>query len=271
MNNYQDKPKYQNKNKLKIFWMAYELCIKNNLPNFVENIENVENVENIENKPICFFRTMLDLKNDGFNILYVDKLNTVIKKFNKNSMKNHVNLISLMHLKDRIILSICDYNMVKTSTHDTIMKYLIDKNNIIKDQIIVLKSFSKLKFIQSPFKPETYEDIFREEIINRLVELVDYFTINTLLQYGIDKITYNQATEMNIYLLCSFYNNTVDKIREQLYQLLENCFIYFSANNAIDKIVHENTNNTNNTIYDEDEDEDEDVNVDSVEIPLLLE
>ena len=231
------KCKYTNDEKHKIFNIVYKLC----------KIKNIDTYGNFN-----FFITMNDLKLDGFNITKIKKFKKLLKFFREKKMESHYNLLILLNLKFKIIEDIFTLNEEQyNNVPECLINDIItnEKKNL-DNQLFVLKSFTPL-YYQPPInvnvnifndkkKNNNYEVILRTEIINRMIELINYFTIEILSKFGVEKITVNYALKMNIVELCYYYNETIDIIKTQLLLLQDYCHIYFNTNKKINYIIQSN-------------------------------
>jgi hypothetical protein len=230
------KCKYTNEEKNKIFNIVYKLC----------KIKNIDTYSNFN-----FFITINDLKLDGFNITKIKKLKKLLKFFNEKKMESHYNLLILLNLKYKIIEDIFTINKEKyNNVPECLINDIIsNEKKKLDNQLFVLKSFTPL-YYQPPInninifnnkqKNNNYEVILRNEIINRMIELINYFSIEILSKFGVEKITLDYALKMNIVELCYYYNETVDIIKTQLLLLQDYCYIYFNTNKKINYIIQSN-------------------------------
>lgn len=232
------KMKYSHPDKIKIFKIAFKMC---KLAKKKENANEEKNEEKLD-----FSKVMRDLKKDGFNITKVPKLRKIMKYYKKHKMDTQYKIVCLMYLRDSITNNL---SLILTINNTNEPEKIVNKNvrnakKTIKNQLKITESFTKMIYVPPPTKKrtETYDVIFRNEIINRLSELRNFFTIEILWKIGVKKLTYSQSQEMAIEELCEYYNGTISCITQTLNACLQDCFIYFQSNNAINKLLADKNN-----------------------------
>lgn len=199
------KNKFSTVDKIKIFTMVY----------FSHKNKKTTSKEYID--------TMKELDAINFDITLVPDVSKMINNIDKSKNLKSYEITMLIFLKNKTKKLLVN---ISKKYYNTEIENL---EKLLKHKIFIMNAFTKIyicDMFNSTSSQMGYYNSTRTELINRLDQLRDFFSIDALVKFGIKKITYNEIVNMNLDELCNYYNDTISTILSGVILQYRQCGAY---------------------------------------------
>lgn len=179
-----------------------------------------------------------DIKNNIIKLQKSDK--SIAFKFTIVSYMREMiyyKLLDVVDLDDNGISNI-DINN-ESDSRERLMNKVIDLKTLVQNDLVYLKAFKSVTSYLDAIPPDQSNEIlsdadiiWKEEIINRLILLVDRFGIEFIKSYDIELITIQEAFSMKYEVLTKYYMNVVKEIAFNLKNIEKLCNTYIDLERA---------------------------------------
>jgi hypothetical protein len=224
------------KSKKQIFTELYQAI-------YVANIKGLVD----ENR---YIKVLQSISENGFKTYHIDNFDKLTIHLKKLKLNKSYTISILLYLRDsnyRKIIEASNYfkdvrKILSTKNKKKMVEKIIIVNKILNHKLIVAKAFVKNEKVESIYyggiQNTKLDDTIiknewfhynRQDIINRLHNLIEIFTLDQLKYIGIELIRSDVLNNTNTVDLQAYYNRTILKIISTLKNWKKICRLYIDV------------------------------------------